>query len=102
MEKKNFIYVLHYAHLTNKILFIYKDFDLQRTLYGHRNSVSSVAFDTSNMLASGSYDTTIKLWNKSNGALLRTLTGHASSVWSVAFDTTNILASGSYDKSIKL
>jgi WD40 repeat protein len=62
----------------------------------------SVVFDSNNVLASGSGDNTIKLWNKYTGDLLRTLTGHGSVVWSVAFDSINILASGSWDNTIKL
>jgi WD40 repeat protein len=73
-----------------------------RTLSGHGDSVSYVAFDSDNILASGSYDGTIKLWNKNTGGLLRTLSGHGNWVLSVAFDSNDILASGSYDRTIKL
>ncbi len=59
--------------------------------------VTSVAFDTHNMLASGSEDMTIKLWNKKTGDLLKTFFGHDTQVNSVAFDTDNMLASGSED-----
>jgi WD40 repeat protein len=36
--------------------------DLLRTLPGHDGFIDSVAFDNNNMLASGSWDKTIKLW----------------------------------------
>ena len=39
-------------------------FVLLRTLTGHGGSVWSVAFDASYMIASGSIDSTIKLWKK--------------------------------------
>ncbi len=54
------------------------------------------------MLASGSSDRTIKLWNKNTGYLARTLRGHGNWVYSVAFDNNDILASGSVDSTIKL
>jgi WD40 repeat protein len=55
------------------------------------------------LLASGSYDKTIKLWDPSIGALKHTLEGHSSWVWSVAFSADGqLLASGSNDKTIKL
>ncbi len=62
-----------------------------RTLTGHDHMVSSVAFDTKDMLASGSLDKTIKLWNKNSGVLLRTLTGHGDWVMSVAFDANYMI-----------
>ncbi len=63
----------------------------------------SVAFDANDMHASGSRDSTVKLWNKNTGELLRTLSGHDYTVTSVAFDANDILASGSdYDCTIKL
>ncbi len=51
-------------------------------------------FDSNDILASGSGDRTIKLWNKNTGDLLRTLSGHGNWVGSVAFDSKDILASG--------
>ena len=77
-------------------------YDLLRTLSGHGGTVRSVAFDSNDILASGSADFTVKLWNKNTGGLLRTLSGHSDWVNSVAFDSKDILASGSYDMTIKL
>jgi len=66
------------------------------------NKFEIVAFDSTYLLASSSYDKTIKLWNKHNGDLLRTLIGNGGEVWTVAFASNNILASGSEDKTIRL
>jgi WD40 repeat protein len=83
-------------------------------LEGHDNLISSIAFapqhtlnnfsnDLSNcMLASGSDDNTIKIWNH-QGECLKTLRGHKAWVYSVAFiPQGEILASGSRDNTIKL
>ncbi|BAY23480.1 WD-40 repeat-containing protein [Calothrix sp. NIES-2100] len=56
------------------------------TLSGHSDSVVSVAISPEGkILASGSRDRTIKLWNLTTGELLTTLTGHSSPVLSVDF-----------------
>ena len=55
------------------------------------------------MLASGSYDKTIKLWNVESRTEVATLEGHSDYVKSVAFNSEGtLLASGSYDNTIKL
>ncbi|QFS47689.1 eIF2A-related protein [Nostoc sphaeroides] len=74
------------------------------TLQGHSNSVNSVAFSPDGkILASGSYDNTIKLWDIGTGREIYTLQGHSNSVNSIAFSPDGkILASGSDDKTIKL
>jgi len=65
----------------NIIVFIYADYTLLTTGYGHEDHVISVAFDSTYFLASGSRDKTIKLWDKKTGHLLRSLTGHSGVVW---------------------
>ncbi|PYH66040.1 WD40 repeat-like protein [Aspergillus vadensis CBS 113365] len=77
-----------------------------QTLEGHSGPVYSVAFsgdDQLLLLASGSFDRTIKLWDTATGALKHTLEGHSGTVYSVAFSGDGqLLASGFFDKSIKL
>ena len=43
------------------------------------------------MLASGSYDTTVRLWNPATGKCLRVLEGHTGSVMGVALSPDGAL-----------
>ena len=72
------------------------------TLEGHTNYVTSVAFNSAGMLASGSCDKTIKLWDISTMNCVGTLEGHTNIVASVAFNCAGILASGSRETIIKI
>ncbi|WP_392530274.1 protein kinase [Nostoc sp. C117] len=84
-----------------------------QTFTGHSDSVSSVAYSprtatTTNsqdrqLVASGSNDYTIKLWQAYTGRNICTLTGHSFFVNCIAFSHDGeILASGSGDNTIKL
>jgi WD40 repeat protein len=77
---------------------------LTNTLTGHSGLVRSVAFSPDgHLLASGSFDGTIKLWDPNSGKTLQTLTGHSGNVRSVIFSPDGqVLASGGDDGSIKL
>lgn len=74
-----------------------------QTLRGHTNAVCTLAVSpTDPLLASGSADCTIKLWN-GQGQCLATLRDHLSRVWSVAFSPNGEwLASSSDDQTVKL
>jgi WD40 repeat protein len=73
-------------------------------LEGHTAVVSSVALTADGKtLASGSYDTTIKLWNLSTGKEIATLRGHTDWIFSVAFTPDGkTLASASQDDTARL
>ncbi|KIN07133.1 hypothetical protein OIDMADRAFT_174150 [Oidiodendron maius Zn] len=75
-----------------------------QTLEGHTHSIESIAFShDSALLASASYDRTIRLWDTTTGAALRTLEGHTYAVISIAFSYNSaLLASASIDKTIRL
>ena len=54
------------------------------------------------MLASSSFDETIKLWNWQEAAERCTLRGHSGFVYGLAFDQQGtVLASGGYDGLVK-
>ncbi len=83
--------------------------DLLRLFSGHTDWVRSVAFHPDperNLLASGSDDGTVRLWDLENpGGEPTILSGHTSSVYSVAFHPDpgrNLLASGSDDGTVRL
>jgi WD40 repeat protein len=69
---------------------------LLRTLTGHELTVSAVAFSPDGTrIVSGSFDTTVKVWDAASGAELATLRGHGFWwVWAVAFspDGTRIVS----------
>ncbi len=75
-----------------------------RTFEGHNKGVSSVVFSPDGTtIASGSNDSTIKLWDAQSGKLLNTLKGHRYAVENVAFSPNGTtIASGGVDDTIKL
>jgi len=77
---------------------------------GHLAAVFSVAFAPSadGKLATGSSDTTVRIWDYEVGDCLRELKGHRGAVFAIAYARSDlgvaaqILASSSYDKTIRL
>ncbi|MEH1871403.1 serine/threonine-protein kinase [Nostoc sp.] len=79
-------------------------YSLLSTLSGHAWAVLTVAFSPDGqILATGSDDNTIKLWEVNTGQLICTLVGHSWSVVAVAFTADGeTLLSASCDKTVKL
>ncbi len=69
----------------------------------HQDTIQSISFSPDGqMIVTGSYDNTVKLW-KRNGSLFKTLVGHTATVMSVAFSPdSQLIASGSYDGTLRL
>src|SRR5207248_226835 len=79
------------------------------TLTGHTDMVRLVTFNAQGLLASGSFDYTVKVWQFSKightgvaAQCVDTLYGHSGLVWSTAFGPEGLLASGSFDCTVKL
>eukprot|EP00736_Rhodelphis_marinus_P002929 Rmarinus@m.4982 len=73
-------------------------------LKGHTSEVVCMALTTDHsLLASGSHDKSIGLWNVAEKSLKRTLTGHTGGVTCLDFRPDNdLLVSGSEDKTVRL
>ncbi|KAI0430356.1 quinon protein alcohol dehydrogenase-like superfamily [Xylaria sp. FL1042] len=71
-----------------------------KTFSGHANGVTCLQFDD-NMLATGSYDANINIWNIEKGEVVRTLQGHTMGIRALQFDD-RMLVSGSLDGTVKI
>lgn len=74
------------------------------TLEGHTESINKIIFSPNGtMLASASYDRTIRLWDVATETHRYKLTGHNSHIYAIAFSPDgNTLASGSENGKIRL
>jgi AAA-like domain/WD domain, G-beta repeat len=81
---------------------VYETWEKNR-LIGHKGRVNSVAFSPDGeMIASGSDDKTIKLWDK-NGGLSTTILAHDDEITSVIFSKDGqTIASSSDDRTVKI
>jgi WD40 repeat protein len=77
---------------------------LHKTLHGHTDRVRSIAFNLAgDLLASGSDDQTLRIWDTRSEQCLNTLYGHTDLVKSVAFSSDgDRLASSSNDGTIRI
>ncbi len=75
-----------------------------QVLLGHENDISSVAFSPdSYLVASGSWDCTLRLWNAKTGQIYCTFRDCKDKITSVAFSPDGrLVASGSEDKTLRL
>ncbi len=79
------------------------EYHLEKTLEGHTKPICSIAFNQSDLLATGSFDRTVCIWNTATGSLFQRLEGHEITGNSVAFSRDgNLLAWGSSDKKVHI
>lgn len=78
-----------------------KGFYSLKKFEGHKDGVLCCQYDNNKLLMTGSYDTTIKIWNTDTGELIRTLTGHTMGVKSLIFDDQKLITGG-LDSTIKV
>ena len=71
-----------------------------RTFRGHSNGVMCLQFDDE-VLITGSYDATVKVWDINTGQEIRTLTGHTKGIRCLQFEDSK-LWTGSLDGTIKI
>ncbi len=105
VEKEGFIPYEQKINLqTAKTISVRLQSPLLYTFIGHRGGVRSVSFSPNGrQIASGSSDTTIKIWDIHTGRLQRTLRGHTDEVACITYSPDGSkLASSSHDNTIKL
>lgn len=69
---------------------------------GHANGIMCLQFcDNLNVLATGSYDATIKMWDLDTCEEIRTLRGHDSGIRCLQFDDQKLI-SGGLDRNVKV
>ena len=85
-------------------LFLTKTWERLNLLEGHADSMYAADISPEDkIIATGSYDQTILLWDLKTGELLNTLTGHNGPVYDLEYHPTMpILASASGDRTVKL
>jgi len=76
----------------------------ENVILAHTQVVSSIAFNRQGtLIVSGSYDKTLRLWDKFGNPFGEPFYGHDFAVWSVDFHPDGeIIASGSHDSTIRL
>ena len=70
------------------------------TFWGHKGKISSLCRLSIIILASGSYDRGIKIWNTEKRVIISTLSGHTDTVSALCDTRVGQLVSGSFDKSL--
>ena len=70
------------------------------SFYGHLGHISCLCAISNRILASGSDNNNIKMWNIEERALISTLSGHTNTVTSLCYVREGVFVSGSLDESL--
>lgn len=73
-----------------------------RSFQGHRQAVKAIITLGDDLLATGSNDATVRVWDIKTQACLRCLEGHATVVLCLVELPNNRLASGSFDRTVRV
>jgi ribosome assembly protein 4 len=71
---------------------------------GHQQLINDVKFSPdARLIASASFDKSIKLWDGKTGKFIATLRGHVQAVYQISFSSdSRLLVSGSADSTVKV
>ncbi|KAI8828050.1 WD40-repeat-containing domain protein, partial [Chytriomyces cf. hyalinus JEL632] len=77
-----------------------QNIECRRTISDNKAGVTSLAYTSQNILLSGSYDGSIKLFNAESGKMVRSLAAHDLTVWAIAAEesTSRFFSAGSDGK----
>ena len=70
------------------------------SFYGHKGSIWWLCSSSNRILASGSDDHSIKIWDIEERAIISTLSGHRNTVTTLCYVREGVFVSGSWDKSL--
>mmetsp|Transcript_17355 Transcript_17355/g.2401 ORF Transcript_17355/g.2401 Transcript_17355/m.2401 type:complete len:81 (+) Transcript_17355:345-587(+) len=73
-----------------------------QTLIGHSAPIWCMTKLDEMLIASGSEDCFIKVWDWEYGDCVRTLLSHSYSIWGLDVDEEGNVGSGSWDKTVKI
>ena len=68
--------------------------------FGHKKRIQCLCPISNKILASGSLDTNIKIWNIEDRSIMSTLSGHTNKVSALCYVKEGVFVSGSYDESL--
>jgi WD40 repeat protein len=78
------------------------NFTKLKVLNGHSSTVDSVIQLNDNEIATGSFDSTVKIWDLKDDRVQYTLSGHSTAIYSLEKLDDILTASGSADRTIRI
>ncbi len=80
-------------------------YELLYSFRAHSSSINRIRLLATNIVATASSDTKVKIWNTSrisNWTLIQTYAGHNMSVFGLEYINSDTIASGSYDNTTQI